>query len=251
MNSTLPRIGYTINASLYGVVFNLGNNSVSSLPVQPTSQVLIVCPSRILTLKIVDYEGAAIPNARIELFEVTSGLFHGDVADSAGAVTVEVTFGKYRLRVYKDDVLLNETVIEVFSDTQSEIHCSLYNIQVSVKVVDYFQQPIPNINVMLHGPGIGTLSDKTQAGGTATFSNVIGGNMQVIAYPEGLENSYEALNLKVEEPTTIQIKMDKYILIGPFLVESSVLATFIVVLLAVILFVSIEVYRRKRAKSAK
>lgn len=251
LNSTLPGIGYTVNASLYGVVFNVGNNSVSSLPVQPTSQVLIVCPSRTLTLKIVDYEGAAIPNARVELFEVTSGLFHGDSAGAAGAVTVEVTFGKYRLRVYKGDVLLNETIIEVFSDTQSEIHCSLYNIQVSVKVVDYFQQPIPNINVMLHGPGIGTLSDKTQAGGTATFTNVIGGNMQVIAYPEGLENSYEALNLKVEEPTTIQIKMDKYILIGPFLVESSVLATFIVVLLAVILFVSIEVYRLKRGKPAK
>jgi hypothetical protein len=44
--------------------------------------------------------------------------------------------------------------------------------------------------------------------------------------------------------------MAKYILIGPFLIESSVLATFIIILLAIILFVSIEVYRRKRAKPA-
>jgi hypothetical protein len=251
LNSVLPGIGYTINASLYGVVFNAGNNTVGSLPVQAVSEVVILCPSRKLTLKIIDYNRAAIPTARIELVEVTNGLFHGDVSNAAGALTVDVTFGKYRLRVYKDDILLNETVVEVFSDAQREIRCSLYNIQVSVKVVDYFRQPIPNINVMLHGPGIGTRSDTTAADGTATFSKVIGGNMQIIAYPEGMENSYEALNVQVEEPTTVQVQMSKYILIGPFLIESSVLATFVVIVLAVVMFVSIEVYRRKRAKSAK
>ena len=46
----------------------------------------------------------------------------------------------------------------------------------------------------------------------------------------------------------MQIQMAKYILIGPFLVESSALATLIVVVVAVLLFVSIEVIMRKRAK---
>jgi hypothetical protein len=249
--SILPEISYTINASIYGVVFNIGNNTVSGLPVQPISEVTILCPSKTLTLTILDYNRAAIPNARIELFEVTSGLFHSAVTDTAGTVTLEVTFGKYRLRVYTDNnILLNETVIEVFSDTQSEIRCSLYNIQVSVTVVDYFEQPIPNVNVMLHGPGIETRSDTTQTDGTTTFSNVIGGNMQIIAYPSGMENSYEAVKLQIEKPTTVRIKMDRYILIGPFLIEASVLVTFITVLLAIILFVSIEVYRRKRANRA-
>jgi hypothetical protein len=251
VNSLLPGISYTINASLYDIVFNVGNNTVAGLPAQPVSEVVILCPSQTLTLKILDYNLAAIPNARIEMFEVTSGLFHGATADLAGTVTVEVTFGKYRLRVYKDDILLNSTVIEVFSDTQREIRCSLYNIQVSVTTVDYFNQPIPNMNVVLHGPGIGTQSATTQSNGETTFSNVIGGNMQIIAYPEGMENSYEAVTLQIEEPTAIQIRMDKYILIGPFLIESSVLATFIVILLVIILFVSIEVYRRKRAKPVK
>jgi len=250
LNSILPGVSYTINASLYGIVFNTGNNTVTGLPVQPISEVIILCPSRTLTLKIIDYNLAAIPNARIELVEVINGLFNGAITDTAGTVTVEVTFGKYRLRVYKDNILLNETVIEVFSDTQSEIRCSLYNIQVSVMVVDYFKQPIPNINVMLHGPGIGTRSATTQTNGITTFSNVIGGNIQIVTYPAGMENSYEAVSLHIEEPTAIQIRMAKYILIGPFLIESSVLATFIIILLAIILFVSIEVYRRKRAKPA-
>jgi hypothetical protein len=251
LKSILPGISYNVNASLYGIVFNAGNNTVAGLPAQPVSEVTILCPSRTLTLKIVDYNLEAIPNARIEMFEVTSGLFHGAITDTAGTVTVEVTFGKYRLRVYKDDILLNEIVIEVFSDTQRDIRCSLYNIQVSVKVVDHFEQPVPNINVMLNGPEIGTRSATTHSDGTTTFNNVIGGKMQIIAYPEGVEGSYEAVSLRVEEPTEIQIKLAKYILLGPFLIESSALATFIVILLAILMFVSIEVYRRKRAKPAK
>jgi len=248
LNSTLTGISYTINASIYDIVFNIGNNTVSSLPVQPISKVLILCPSRTLTLTVLDYNMAAIPSARIELFEVASGLFYGNVTDSSGTVTMEVTFGKYRLRVYTDNILLNETIIEVFSDTQREIRCSLYNIQVWVTVVDYFAQPVSNVNVKLNGPGIGTRSATTQTDGTATFSNVIGGNMQIIAYPTGMENSYEAINLQIEEPTAVQIKMAEYILIGPFLIEISVLATCIIIFAVIILFLSLEIYRRKRAK---
>jgi len=73
--------------------------------------------------------------------------------------------------------------------------------------------------------------------------------MQIVAYPEGRENSYEAFNFLIEEPKTVQIKMEKYVLIGPFLVETSAMATFIIVLLAIILFVTVEVYRRKRSIS--
>jgi hypothetical protein len=248
LNSILPGISCTINASLYGIVFNEGNNTVTSIPLQQISEVIVFCPSRTLTLRILDSNIAPISNARIELFEVTSGLFNGAITDTEGTVALEITFGKYKLRVYKDDILLNEIVINVFSDSQSEILCSLCNIQVSVRVVDYFNQPISNIYVLLHGPGIGTLSAPTQSDGTTTFSNVIGGNIQIIAYPDGLENSYEAVNLRIEESKTVNIRLTKYILIGPFLIESSVLATCTVILLVIIVFVSIEVYRRKRAR---
>jgi hypothetical protein len=249
LSSIFPGIIYTINASLYSIVFNADNKTLHSLPVQAISEVTIICPSQTLTLRIIDYNMTAVPNARVELVELTSGLFNGAETDSGGKVTVEVTFGKYRLRVYKDDILLNSTVIEVFTDTEHEIRCGLYNIQVSVKVVDYFNQPIPNVNVVLHGPSAESLSSTTQDNGAATFSNVIGGNMQVIAYPKGVENSYEAVSLRVEEQTTIDIRLAKYVLIGSFLVESSALATFIVILLAILLFASIEVYRRKRARA--
>ena len=249
LNSTLPGINYFVNASIYGTVFNGGNDTVKSLPAQPIYNIIILCPSRTFALEIVDYNLEAIPNARIELVEMSSGIFRGAVANSAGAVTVEVTLGKYRLRIYANNVLLNETVVNVFSDTQSEIRCTLYNIQVSVTVVDYFQQPIPNVNVTLNGGGIGTRSATTQGDGTATFSKVIGGDMQVVTYSPGMESSYQAVNIQIEAPKTIRIQMAKYILIGPFLIETSIFATFIVILAAILLFVCIEIYRRRRVKS--
>jgi hypothetical protein len=250
-NSTLPGIAYTINASIYGIVFNTGNNTVSNVPAQPVFEITVLCPSRTLTLKIVDYHLTVIPNARLELVEQSSGVFYGAVANDAGEVSAEVTFGKYRLRIYMGDILLNETVIEVFSNTQIEIRCILYNLQVSIMVIDYFGQPIPNANVMLRGPGNVTRSATTQTRGTATFDNVIGGNMQIITYLGGSENSYEAVNLQVKAPTTITIKMGMYVLLGPFLIETITFATSIIILVAVILFLSVEVYRRKRSKPRK
>ncbi|TRO47089.1 hypothetical protein E2P60_03900 [Candidatus Bathyarchaeota archaeon] len=251
LKSILPEVSCTINGSLYGKVFNVGNNTVTGLLLQPVTEVSILCPNRILNLKIIDYNLVAIPNARIEMFEVTSGLFYGTVTNSIGTVTVKVTFGKYQLRVYKDDILLNETLIEAYDDTQKDIRCSLYNIQVSVTVIDYFEQTVPDINVILNGPGIGTVSAKTYIDGTTTFNNIIGGNMQIIAYPEGAEGSFEAVSLRIEEPKEIQIKLAKYILIGPFLVESNSLATFFVILLVIIVFVFIEVYKKKQPRRAK
>jgi len=250
-NSTLSGISYTINASLYGVVFNINNNTVSDFPAQPTFQVTILCPSRTLALKIVDYNLAVIPNARVELVEQTSGIFVGAVTDDAGTVSVEVTFGKYHVRVYTGNILLNETFIGVFNDTQSEVRCVLYNLQLSVVVVDYFGQSIPNVNVMLRGSEQTTRSATTQSDGTATFGNVIGGNMQIIAYLNGSENSYEAVNLQVEAPTAITIKMGKYVFLGAFLIETSLLVTLIIILVAAFLFLSMEIYKRKRFKLSK
>lgn len=248
LNSTLTGISYNINASLYGVVFNSGNRTVNTLTAQPTSEVLIICPAQTISLTVLDYGKNAIPNARIEMFEATTGLFYGFEADITGAATLEVTFGKYRTRVYTDNILLYETIIEVFSDTQREIDCNICNIQVKVTVVDYFGQPIPNVNVLLKGIG-GSWSAVTQADGTATFTSVIGGDMQIIAYHEHVEKAYEAITVQINEPAIIQVKMSKYVLIGSFLVESCVLATLIIIIATITLFLTLENYGKKKREA--
>ncbi len=251
LNSTLPGIHYVVTASRYGVVFNAGNDTINSLPATPTYQAMILVPSRTLTLKTLDYGQATLPNARIELIEQTSGIFYGAVTDNTGTASLQVTFGQYRLKVYSGSILLNETILSVLGDTQSEIHCALYNLQVSVKISDYFGHSIPNVNVILSRSGADTKSAVTRADGTATFDNVIGGNMEITAYPPGNENSYIATSISIDAPTTVPIKMSEYVAVGSFLIGTSVLATLLLVLGAVILFLLIEVYRKRIQKSRK
>jgi hypothetical protein len=61
-----------------------------------------------------------LPDARVALSEQTSGIFFADSTDANGEANLEVAFGKYQLNIYTNNVLLNETTIQVFSDTQSE-----------------------------------------------------------------------------------------------------------------------------------
>jgi hypothetical protein len=249
-SSTLAGARYTINASIYGQVFNPYNNSVSNLPMQATSEFVITCPSENMSLSVVGYNMEPIPNARIELIELTNGLFNSATTDSSGAVNTQVTFGTYHAKVYKDNILINETNIQAFGSSQKQIRCTLYGIQVSVSVVDFFGSPISNANVTLNGPATEKLTATTQGDGTATFTNVIGGNMQIIASAPGVDNGYQALALTVNQPTSVQVKMEKYVSVGGLLVQASTLLTLALIIVAVILVVVVELFIRRRGKHA-
>ena len=87
----------------------------------------------------------------------------------------------------------------------------------------------------------------TQGDGTATFNNVIGGDMQIIAFAQGAQNSYQAVTLTVDKPTSVQIKMDRYIVLGSLLIPVSSFITIIIILVAIVLLATVEVYRRKKS----
>ena len=246
LNSTLGGASYTIDASIYNQVFNSGNNTISNLPIQATVQIFIICPSETITLSVVGYNQEPIPGARIELVELSNGLFYSAATDSNGSATTQTTFGMYRARVYKDTTLINETNVQIFSNSQKRISCTLFGIQISVVVVDFFGAPIANADVTLNGPE--KLSEVTQSDGTATFNNIIGGNMQIIAQAPGIQDAYQATTLTVNQPTSVQIKIDKYVAIGTLLIPASLLITMSVILAAIISFAMVEIYRRRRVK---
>ncbi len=248
LNSTLAGASYTIDASIYNQIFNADNNTVSNLPTQATAQVFIICPSEKMTLNVVGYNQEAIPNARIELVELSNGLFYSATTDSNGSASTQATFGMYRARVYKENTLINETNVQVFSESQQQIRCTLYGIQLSVVVVDFFGTPIQNVNVTLNGPE--KLSAITQSGGTATFNSIIGGSIQIIAQAPGAQGAYQAITLTVNQPTSVQIKIDQYVALGSLLIPASALITIIIIFVAIILFAVVEVYRRRRVKQA-
>jgi hypothetical protein len=159
-----------------------------------------------------------------------------------------VTFGTYRLRVYKDNTIVNETSLAVFSDSQRQIHCALYGIHLSVSVVDLFGVPISNANVTINGPT--KVSTTTGSGGIATFDNIIGGHMQIIAQVQNIQDASQAITVNVNEPTTVQVKIERYVALGGMLVQASTLITIIIILVAVVLFTAVEVYRKQKFKVA-
>ena len=251
LNSTLTGISYTIQASLYGKVFNIGNDTLSNLPAQAIYQFVIVCPSEPLTINVVGYNNVAISGASIKLVELTNGLFYTTTTDSSGSASASVTFGTYKLQVYQNGILLNETTVKAFSAGQYNIRCTLYDIQVQVSVVDYFGSPISNANVTVNGPSAERFSEMTAGNGIATFSNIVGGSLQVVAFAKGAENSYQAVSLTVNQPTSVEIKMSGYVALGSLLIPTSALLTLILIIVAVIVVALVEMFLRRRRRAAK
>jgi hypothetical protein len=250
INSTLPRINYSINASRYGIIFNENNNTIQDLPARDWFNITILCPPETLTLNVTENHHNPLPNARAELIEEMGGISYNKTTTSAGIVVVDCTFGKYVVRVYADDILLKEISVDVFNDTYREIYCQLYNLTISVKVVDYFGQPISNANVtwQIYGRQNSAL---TNSDGLATFSNIIGGDFHVTVYLFEQSQPSIATTSFVDSSETIEIKLEKYVVLAGVLVETSILAMAIIIIVAVLAVLSIEVYRRRRSKPQK
>jgi hypothetical protein len=250
INSTLPRIDYTVNASRYGIVFNKNNNTIQDLPANAWFNVTILCPAKTLTLNITENHQNPLPNAHVELIEQMGGITYTKFSNESGIAVINCTFGNYTLKVYAGSIILNETFVEIFNDTYSEIYCKLYNLTISVKVVDYFGQPIPNANVAWQAYGLQN-SALTRSDGIATFSNVIGGDLQVTVYLPSQSQPFEVVTPSIDSSGTIEIKLGKYVILAGFLVETSHLTTAIIIVATVLLVLLIEVYRRKRLKPQK
>lgn len=249
-NSTLPGIAYRIVASRYGVVFNSENDTVSSLPEAPVYHVTVVCPSVALTIKTLDYNGASLADARLELIEQASGLLYSVTTDSSGTASLSVTLGRYRVRVYAGSFMLNETTMDALKASHYNIRCMLYNLKVSVKVTDYFGQPMPNVNVVLNHDGLESKSNITRSDGVAVFDGVVGGNLQVKVYLTGHENSFVLANVYVDSPTQIPITLSMYTTIGSYVIETRVLIMLLLILMTTLFFVGLEFYVRwHRSKS--
>jgi hypothetical protein len=245
--STVAGAKYTIGASLYGQTFNAGNNTATSQS-QATTQVTIICPTEDVVLTVTGYNNQPITGARVELIENTNGLSYTATTGSDGVANLQATFGIYRLRIYKDIALISETTQQIFAATQKTIRSTIYGIDLSVQVVDAFGSPISNAQVTINGAQQASAS--TSGDGKATFSNIIGGDMQIVAQIQGTSGASQALTVNVNEPTTVQVKLENYVSVGGMLLQTNTLTTIIIIAVVAILFAVVEVVRRRRSKSA-
>jgi hypothetical protein len=248
LNSTLSGVSYVINASMYGRVFNVGNNTITSLPAQATYRFTIICPTEQATFNVVGYNDDPISGADLRLVELTNGLFYTATTDSSGSASAPLTFGEYKLQIYQNGILINETTIKAFAAETYPIRCTLYGIEVSVSVVDYFGQPISDANVTVNGPSQERYSATTQSDGKTTFSDIVGGNLQIVAFAKGAEDSYQAVSMNVNQPTSVQIQMSNYVAFGSLLIPTTALFTLIAVIVAVVLLVVVELFLMRRRR---
>jgi hypothetical protein len=180
------------------------------------------------------------------------GIFYENKTNAEGIVVFSAVFGNYTVEVYEENgIKLNETIVALFENKNVSISCSLYGLDITVRVVDYFGQPIPNALVVLQREGLAERSYRTQANGAVTFDNVIGGKIQITVYLTDQTQPYAGGNYIIEGSTTIEIKLGKYVVLAGFLIETIHLVTAIIIVLAVVFFLAIEVYRRKRHKTSQ
>jgi hypothetical protein len=251
-HSLLPNANYTLNLSRYNMQFNttiipdllVNGDAVASF------NVTVICPTYTLRVNVVKANRYPITNALVKIQELIGGLFQERETDATGMAIFNCTFGRYHIEVYNSNgIKLNETNVDLFGHNNTTIYCKLYGLTVSVRVIDYFGQPIQNVNVVLQREGTAPISKNTQNDGTAIFDGINGGNLHISTYLTDQTTPCKSETFFIDSSTTIHIKLDKYVVLAGFLIETSQLTTLCIIIGSIALFLFIEFYRRKRLKT--
>jgi hypothetical protein len=243
MDSMLPNVTYTLNVSRYDMLFKT-NLTIQSLPSTTWYNLTIICPTMTLNINVTDARGRPVNDAAVEAQELLGGRYYSGTTAN-GAVSLNCPFGKYTVMVLIKGVTVNETTVSLNETSVNlPIVCNSYGFDVSVRAVDYFGQPIPNVNVTLQRS---EWRDSRLAGGDglATFGNTFGGDLNVTIRLAGQSEPSVVSSVSVDNSTPIEIKIDRYVLLAGMMVEASQLLAVVIVLIVAVLFLSVEVFRRR------
>jgi hypothetical protein len=242
LRNTLANRSYVIEAKRYGYIFN--RTSIGNLTA--SQHIDIICPTYTLFVHVIDSKERPLTHVLVNVTEWSSGLLVGNmVTDNWASISLNLTFGRYELKVYTNSaeldgtVILNETTVDLTEDKLFElVHCRIANLSPSVLVVDYFGQPIPNAEVKVE-----RLSEirqkwieitphqRTDSNGVALLP-CVGGDYSISIYVTGQLSNIKSLY--IDETGTFIFKIDKYITIAGLVVEASQLIVCIVLGLLII-----------------
>ena len=240
-------ITYDLNASRYGMQFN--TTVGLQLPVNASYVVPIVCPKMNLQVSVTDGNLQPISFANVTAAELKGGLVYSGITSASGNVTLRCTFGRYQVGAYAGGIKLNETTVDLNDTTVgTTIICELYGLNISVRVVDYFGQSIPNLNVTLQRSGFQS-SRVSGSDGLIAFNGIVGGDLQLTVRFVGQSEAFVIVPASVDSSTTIEIRLERYVMLAGMLVETGQFATMIMIVLIVVVILSLEIYRRRRTKA--
>ncbi len=211
----------------------------------------IICPVLNLTIHAEDARQATLSGYPIKIYDYADGLYANATTDSSGNVTFSAAFGQYTIRLYNvtGSIVLNETIFTLVNASSLVLRSSIFNANLSVTVVDYLGQPIPNVRVKLEREGVAPMEVNTNGNGVAFFGSIIGGDSSVSVYVGGNTTS-DTTSVYVKDNTAVTISLGNYVSMLGFIMGTSqfaVLLTFIVFIIAFALFL---VYQRRKPKTS-
>jgi hypothetical protein len=228
--NTFINTSYVVEAKRYGYIFN--TTSIGNLTA--SQWINLTCPTYALFIHVVDSKEIPLSNVSMNVTEWSSGLLVGSrtwVTDDRGSTSLNLTFGRYKVKIYNYSaelasmVILNETIVDLTEDRVFEkILCKIVNLSPSILVVDYFGQPIPNAEIRIERfseikqDWVGITSPlRTDANGVASLPS-IGGEYSISIYMQGLLSDIKSFY--IDETRVLVFKIDKYITIGGLTLET-------------------------------
>ena len=124
----------------------------------------VTCPTFTLQVNVTDSNNQAASDVQVKVQENMGGIHYEGRTDAQGmAIFNSSTFGKYQIGAYDSDgIKLNEVAVDLFQDQNISLPCQLYGLTVTIRILDYFGQPISNVNITLHREGAMPRSNHTQ-----------------------------------------------------------------------------------------
>jgi len=251
LQNVFTNISYLIEARRYGFLFN--TTVTPLLPEQDWNNITIIAPTYTMFVQALDSKDDSIEGLEVAAYEWSSGIgesFWSNRTDSNGNVTLSLTFGKYRLRLYKNDVFLEEVTVDLLNQSLNQyffvVHIDVYNVNLNVRVIDYFGQPIPNVLVVFQrkvDSNYETVENKTTASdGVAQFNGIIGGDSRVYVSVAGRPGETQYLYLVYSKQ--ILFKLDGYVAVAGYTLETSQFVTMVILLILIVACIIASTYKR-------
>jgi len=243
---------YTIESRRYGYLFDTTLIENLTYTRDGNDRINITCPTYNLFIYVLDSKEDALKNVEVTVYEWTSQRIvgSGSTDPDFGSIAFNCTFGRYKIKVDNTEwgrkVVLNETDIDLIEDPFFfVVHCMISNLDPSVKVVDYFGQPIPNAEVELErkfdDEYVKVANLTTESNGTVSLPKT-GGDYRISVHV--MSECCEVKLIHFSESKTIEFKIDKYITLGGYSIQTTQLIAYISLTLLIVTFALAITYRR-------
>jgi 5-hydroxyisourate hydrolase-like protein (transthyretin family) len=232
---------YILEARRYGLLFSNTTVLVESSSALPWISRNLTLPNHALSVHAVDSKGSDASGVDVRVYEWTSGIAaYVERAETnlSGDVSFSLPFGRYVLRAFKSDDFISEITVDLVEPSALTFDLGAFNLDVTVLVLDYLGQPIPNAEVKLErkiGQDFALISTKlTDGSGSALFVGMIGGDSRVSVYLGGNLVAVKAQSLAAGS-NEVAFRVAEYVAVLGYPIATGAFALIIFILVVIVL----------------